>query len=81
MIVALAPMDGITDNAYRIVCKDIRDSYYNQGKIAIQDKVDGLDFFMFTEFMSADGYVHQPARLTKHLVKSGNQSPIVAQIY
>lgn len=81
MIVALAPMDGITNNAYRLVCKKVRERYRSQGKVVIQDKVDGLEFFMFTEFMSADGYVHQPARLTKHLVKSGDQSPIIAQIY
>lgn len=81
MIVALAPMDGITNNAYRLICKQVWDRYNTAGRLAIQDKVDGLEFFMFTEFMSADGYVHQPSRLVKHLVKSGNQSPIIAQIY
>lgn len=36
---------------------------------------------MFTEFMSADGYIHQPSRLVKHLIKTPDQTPIIAQIY
>jgi tRNA-dihydrouridine synthase len=43
-IVALAPMDGYCDSAFRAVCQ----------------KVAGWDIVVFSEFYSADGLHHNP---------------------
>jgi tRNA-dihydrouridine synthase len=46
----MAPMDGITDCAYRIICKEVFEKYKNP-----EDEL-----LLRTEFMSAEGYVHNP---------------------
>lgn len=70
MLLALAPMDGITDCVYRIICKEIFDKY-NQND----------DFLMVTEFMSSDGYIANPAWVVKHLMHTEIEVPLIAQIF
>jgi len=71
MLSCLAPMDGITDCAYRIVCKEV---FSRHGK-----KWDQL--MLWTEFMSADGYYHNPPWVIKHLLKSDYDHETIAQIF
>ncbi len=73
-IIALAPMDGITNNAYRTICSDI---FYNKQN----SYKDSYNFSLFTEFMSAEGYIRNPEKLTRHLLSTVWQSPLIAQIY
>jgi len=44
-------MDGYTDMACRSITQDIRDKYGDK---------DAYDFFLWTEFMTADGFVRNP---------------------
>ena len=67
----LAPMDGITDCAYRTIIQEIFEKHH-----APDDRL-----FMRTEFMSADGYTHNPSKLIKHLMKTEYDKPVFAQIY
>jgi hypothetical protein len=39
------------------------------------------DFFLWTEFMNADGYIINPIGVAKHLMITQEQSPIIAQIF
>lgn len=74
MIRWLAPMDGITNVAYRIVVKRIFDKYIKEHK-------DSGELRMWTEFMNAEGYVRQPQRLVHHLMKTSFENQTIAQIY
>jgi len=71
MLLCLAPMDWITDSPYRIIVKEIFDKYW--------DKNNQIKFF--TEFMSSDWYVHNPAWVVKHIIKTEIETPLVAQIF
>lgn len=64
-------MDGITDCAYRIIIREIFDTYTSQAT-QLRER---------TEFMSADGYVHEPTRLIHHLMHTPYEMPLIAQIY
>ena len=70
MIAGLAPMDGITDSAYRTIVSEIFFRHNTSD-----------DLMMWTEFMSADGYTHQPRRLVRHLMTTTDSPPVIAQIY
>lgn len=70
MFLSLAPMDGYTDCAYRIIVKQIFDKY---------NKNDELLFF--TEFMSADWFVNNPKGVAKHLLNTKIDQPLILQIF
>jgi tRNA-dihydrouridine synthase len=67
----MAPMDGITDCAYRIICKEIFEKHKNP-----EDEL-----LLRTEFMSAEGYVHNPIWVVKHLLTTNYATPVIAQIF
>lgn len=78
MILGLAPMDWITDCACRQITQNIFDKYWNQSEV---------EFCMWTEFMSANGYIANPAWVIKHLLTIQNHlgpakgRKIIAQIH
>ena len=65
-------MDGYTDCAFRQITKEIFLKYGEKDK---------YDFYLWTEFMNADGYIINPAGLVKHLMTTMEQAPIIAQIF
>lgn len=71
MIYALAPMDGITDTAYRQIVKKVFEKY--------KKKDDEL--WLFTEFVSSDGLVYNFDGVKDHLFYEQNEKPIIAQIF
>jgi len=71
MKICLAPMDGVTDCAYRIVCKQIFELH----------KAPDDELMLWTEFMSADGYVHNPPWVIKHIQRSDYDHETIAQIF
>jgi len=71
-ILGLAPMDGITDSAFREITKNIRNKYWDKTQYR---------FFLRTEFMNADGYCKNPQGVIKHLLTTASQSPIIAQVF
>lgn len=64
-IVALAPMDGYCDSAFRAVCQ----------------KVSGWNIVVFSEFYSADGLHHNPLLAKRVLVHDPIEHPLVFQIF
>ncbi len=64
-IVALAPMDGYCDSAFRAVCQ----------------KVAGGNIVVFSEFYSADGLHHNPLLAKRVLVHDPIEHPLVFQIF
>lgn len=71
-ILWLAPMDGFTDAACRSIAQYIRDTYWDKDK---------YDFFLWTEFMTADGFVRNPEWVIHHLETTPNQKNLIAQIF
>ena len=71
MRICLAPMDGITDLAYRTICKEIHTQYGHHDD----------QLMLWTEFMSAEGYVHNPPWVIKHLRMSDYEPQLIAQIF
>lgn len=71
MIMWLAPMDGVTDYPYRMIVEKFFSKYGDKNN----------ELRKRTEFMSADGYMINPSRLIKHLIKSPNEKRLIAQIY
>ncbi len=71
MKICLAPMDWVTDCAYRIICKQIFQTHWN-----VDDEL-----MLWTEFMSADWYTHNPSWVIKHLLKSDFDHETIAQIF
>lgn len=71
MKLCLAPMDGITDSAFRIITKKIFDKY----------KKSWDELYLFTEFMSADGYVHNPRAVAKHILHTDMENNLTFQIF
>lgn len=71
MKMCLAPMDWITDCAYRIICKEIFER--------VAHSTDEL--MLWTEFMSADGYYHNPPWVIKHILKTDYDHETIAQIF
>lgn len=72
MILWVAPMDWITDMAFRIITKKVFDMY-NTNK---ENKL-----LLRTEFMNAEGYCINPSKVVKHLMKTDFENPLIAQIY
>ncbi len=72
MIWALAPMDGITDTAYRQIVKEIFDKY-NTNK--------DRELLLFTEFVSSDGFVHNFDGIKNHLIYEEKEKPLICQIF
>lgn len=67
-------MDGITNNAYRMICQHIWiDPKNDYNKL--------YDFFRFTEFMSVEGYIRNPYKLSRHLLTTAWSDKTIAQIY
>jgi len=64
-IVALAPMDGYCDSAFRAVCQ----------------KVAGWNIVVFSEFYSADGLHHNPLLVKRVLTHDPIEHPLVFQIF
>jgi tRNA-dihydrouridine synthase len=71
-IVALAPMDGITNCAYRTVTKELFEKYNTDPN---------SELWLFTEFMNVEGFVREPGRLIHHIIKTDYEDMTVAQIY
>lgn len=67
-------MDWITNNAYRMICKQVWENEQNIFKHS-------YDFYRFTEFMSCEGYVRHPRKLTRHLLTTQGEEKTIAQIY
>lgn len=67
-------MDGITNNAYRSICKQIWDNPKNEYNTE-------YDFYRFTEFMSVEWYSRNPGKLARHLLTSQDSPNTIAQIY
>ncbi|HMY80386.1 MAG TPA: tRNA-dihydrouridine synthase [Candidatus Absconditabacterales bacterium] len=72
--IALAPMDGITNNAYRMLCKQIWDN--NQNSLN-----NNFQLLRFTEFMTADGFIRNPSNVSRHLLTTQGSEQTIAQIY
>ncbi len=70
MYFALAPMDWITDSAYRIVTQEVFEKYSTKWEL-----------LLFTEFMSADWYIANPEWVFHHIVKTNYEKNLTAQIY
>ncbi len=64
-------MDWITDLAYRTICKQVFEQYGNP-----EDQL-----MLRTEFMSADGYIHNPPGVVRHLRKTEYEPQLIAQIF
>jgi len=71
MRIWLAPMDWITDCAYRTICKEL---------FAVYGKKDE-QLMIRTEFMSASWYVHNPAWVVKHMMTHDQEPELIAQIF
>lgn len=71
MLYALAPMDGITDTAYRQIIKKVFEKY----------KKEGDELLLFTEFVSADGFVHNFDGVKDHVLYEKDEKPLIAQIF
>lgn len=71
MLYALAPMDGITDTAYRQIVKKIFEKY----------KKEDDELLLFTEFVSSDGFVHNFEGVKHHIVYEKEEKPLIAQIF
>lgn len=65
-------MDGFTDAACRCIAQEIRDKYGEK---------DRYDFRLWTEFMTADGFVRNPEWVIHHLDTSDNQKQLTVQIF
>ena len=70
MIIGLAPMDGVTDLAYRTIVQDVVKQYNTADTLRT-----------WTEFMNTDGYMTHPSRLVKHLIHQDQEKKLIAQIY
>jgi len=66
MFYALAPMDWITDTAYRQIVKDIYQS---------------PNLILFTEFVSADGFIYNFDWIKDHLIFEKKEKPLICQIF
>ena len=71
-IIWLAPMDGFTDVACRCITQEIRDKYGEK---------DRYDFRLWTEFMTADGFIRNPEWVIHHLNTTANQTKLTVQIF
>lgn len=65
-------MDGFTDAACRCITQEIRDKYGEKNR---------YDFRIWTEFMTADGFVRNPEWVLHHMETTPNQTKLIAQIF
>ena len=72
MILWLAPMDGFTDTAMRLIVADIFARYGEKEK---------YELMLWTEFMTADGYHARPRGVMQHLLTVPHGTPTIAQIF
>ena len=72
MLYVLAPMDGITDSAYRQIVKKIWHKYK-------KDSDDEL--LLYTEFVSSDWFVHNFEGVKHHLDYINEEKPLICQIF
>ena len=72
MLYALAPMDWITDSAYRQIVKKIWNKYK-------KDSTDKL--LLYTEFVSSDWFVHNFKGVKHHLDYVPEEKPLICQIF
>jgi len=70
MILGLAPMDGITDSAFRLIVQSVFQKYNKNHEL-----------YFWTEFMNADGYCSRPRKLIRHMMTVQTEFPTIAQIY
>jgi len=78
MRICLAPMDGITDCAYRCICKEV---FLKYGNAAEHDWKPADELMLRTEFMSADGYYHNPSGVISHILRTDFDNQTIAQIF
>ncbi len=71
-ILAIAPMDGITNNAFRQISNKLRNLYGDK---------QNHKMMMWTEFMSVEWYIRHPKKLCHHILKNTSQTNVIAQIY
>lgn len=71
-IIGLAPMDGFTDCAFRQIVKEVFDEHGDKDK---------YELMLWTEFMTADGYIAKPDIVAKHLMTDTSQNNVIAQIH
>ena len=72
MLYALAPMDWITDSAYRQIVKKV----WNKYKKDSSDKL-----LLYTEFVSSDWFVHNFDGVKHHLDYVEEEKPLICQIF
>ncbi|NOZ44393.1 MAG: hypothetical protein GXP45_04615 [bacterium] len=72
VILGLAPMDGITDCAYRYITKRIFDKY---------NKNPENELYLWTEFMNVHGYLINPSKVVRHMLTIPTTTKTIAQIY
>ena len=72
MILGLAPMDWITDCAYRYITKRIFDQYNKDPENKLR---------LWTEFMNVNGYLINPVKVLRHMLTVPTNTPTIAQIY
>jgi len=72
MILALAPMDGITDLACRVITKKIFEKH---------NKNPENQLILRTEFMTSDGYIANPDKVIKHIIHTEYENPLILQIF
>lgn len=71
-IIGLAPMDGITNCAYRTITKELFEKHTSD---------DDWDLWLWTEFMNVEWFMREPWRLIHHLIKTDFEDQTIAQIY
>ncbi len=71
MKICLAPMDWVTNLAYRVICKEVFQQHGAQWD----------ELRLRTEFMSADGYHHNPAWVVRHAHHSDFDPETILQIF
>ena len=76
MIVWLAPMDWVTDCAYRIICKE--EFLWSKN---LWGHVEDDTLMLWTEFMSADGYCHNPPWVVRHVQRCDYEPELIVQIF
>lgn len=72
MIIALAPMDGITNCAYRTVAKELFMKNNTNPDAQLR---------LWTEFMNVEWFMREPWRLIHHMIKTDFEDTTIAQIY
>ena len=71
-IIALAPMDGITNCAYRTITKELFEKHNTDIS---------SELWLRTEFMNVEGFIREPGRLIHHIIKTDYEDKTIAQIY